>query len=301
MTLFEQECARVSRQAPLTEEEEQALVQRWCRDRDREAGERLVRAHYPLVLRLARRLRGYGVPREELVSEGNVGLLKGLEQFEQRGVRFKTYATYWIRAYMLALVQRHDSLVTRGTGAVGAKFFFRLRSARARAEALLGPKPDEVDALLARQFGVTVEQIREHTARLGARDVSLDVKVNDDGDTTALDLLPSADASPEERATSVQRDELVSQVVSRLARAMDPRERAVLQHRLLDDEGGVTLSELGGAFNLSRERLRQVELRLKKRLKSALDAAGVGAALQWLFLVPLEELAGWSEVAAALL
>ena len=256
MTLFEQECARISRQAPLTEDEERELARRWCKHADREAGERLVKAHLPLVLRLARRLRGYGVPREELVSEGNVGLLKALEQFDLRGVRFKTYATYWIRAYMLALVQRHDSLVTRGTGAVGAKFFFRLRSARAKAEALLGPHSDQVDALLAKQFGVTEEQIRQHTARLAAKDVSLDVKVNDDGETTAMDLLPSADRSPEEHATAVQRDELVSQVVSRLSRAMDPRERAVLHHRLLDDEGGATLAELGTTFRLSRERLR---------------------------------------------
>lgn len=301
MILFEQECARIARQPPLSEEQERALAERWCRERDRDAGEALMRAHYPLVLRLARRLRGYGVPREELVSEGLVGLLRGLDQFELRGVRFKTYATYWIRAYMLALVQRHDSLVTRGTGAVGAKFFFRLRSARAKAEALLGPDSEAVDALLAKQFGVTEEQIRAQTARLSSRDVSLDVKVGDDSDTTALDMLPSADATPEEHATAVQRDELVSQVVSRLARAMDPRERAVLQHRLMDDDGGVSLSQLGSSFRLSRERLRQVELRLKRRLRSALDAAGVGSAVHWLFTVPLEELVGLTEMAAVIL
>lgn len=273
-TFYEEACRRIARQPPLDEVEERELARRYRRG-DRAAGEALVRAHLPLVVRQARRLSGYGVPHEELVAEGNLGLMRALELFDARGVRFKTYATYWVRAFMLSLAMRQNSLVTRGTGALGAKFFFRLRSARAKAEALLGPRSEEIDAVLAKQFGVTEEQIRQHTARLAASDVSLDVPVGEDGDTTHLDLVPAADASPEEHAARVERDELVSQTVGRIRKAMDERERAVLERRLLSDDDDITLSELGQGFRLSRERLRQIEKRVVQRLRGALAGAGV--------------------------
>ena len=111
-TPFERHCAQLQRQPELTEREELVLAKKWVTKRDRRAGDALVEAHLPLVLRLAKRLRGYGVPRDELMAEGNVGLLRALEKFELRGVRFKTYATYWVRAHMLACAQRQTSIVT---------------------------------------------------------------------------------------------------------------------------------------------------------------------------------------------
>ncbi|MDX2012367.1 MAG: sigma-70 family RNA polymerase sigma factor [Myxococcaceae bacterium] len=272
-TYFERQCARISRQPQMTEDEERRLARRWLEKKDRKAAEALVEAHLPLVVHLAHRLRGYGVPKDELVAEGNVGLLRAVEKFDLRGVRFKTYATYWIRAHMLAYAMRANSIVTVATGALGAKFFFKLRSARAKAETLLGPGHEGIDALLARQFGVSEDVIRQHSARLSSSDLSLDVKVNEDGETTALDLLPGADASPEEAIGATERDELVHQVVQRLWKALDERERAVLQHRLMADEDDTTLADLGDRFQLSRERLRQIEMRVKQRLKRALETA----------------------------
>lgn len=272
-SFFERQCAQISRRPAMTEVEEKRLAERWLVKRDRKAAEALVEAHLPLVLHLAHRLRGYGVSRDELVAEGNVGLLRAVEKFDLRGVRFKTYATYWIRAHMLAYAMRANSIVTSATGALGARFFFKLRSARARAEALLGPGHDGIDALLARQFGVTEDVIRHHTARLQSSDVSLDVKVGDDSDTTALDLMPGDGLDPEESVGTVERDELVHATIRRLWKALDERERAVLQHRLLSDDDETTLADLGDRFKLSRERLRQIELRVKDRLKRALDTA----------------------------
>ena len=274
-SFFERECARIASQLPMSEEQELELVRRWLDEKDRSAAHALVRAHLPVVLHVANRYRGYGVARDELVAEGNVGLLRAVEKFERRGVRFKTYATYWVRAHMLSYVLRANSIVARATGAVGAHFFFKLRGARARAEALLGPGGDGVDELLARQFGVSVEQIKLHSSRLALGDVSLDAKVSDDGDTTALDLLASEWMSPEEEASVAQRDELVRQVVERVWLCLDERERALVSHRLLADEG-LTLAQLGSRFRLSRERLRQLEMGVKSRLRRALELEAPG-------------------------
>jgi RNA polymerase sigma-32 factor len=276
-TFFERECARIIVEGPLSEADEQRLVTRWRDHGDRRAAHALVRAHLPVVLQLARRYRGYGVARDELVAEGNVGLLRAVEKFELRGVRFKTYATYWVRAQMLAYVLRSGSHVTRATGAVGAKFFFKLRAARAKAEAQLGPGHEDIDALLARQFGVSVEQVRAHTARLAqGTDVSLDAPVGADGESTALDLLASDFLGPEDTAQAAQRDQQVHEVLRRAWASLDERERAIIDLRLRADEAA-TLGELGAKFGLSRERLRQIEVQVCERLRRSLTAAGVEA------------------------
>jgi RNA polymerase sigma-32 factor len=279
-TFFEQTCARINRRPPMTESEERLLAKQWLEDGDRKAAEALVEAHLPLVLQLARRLRGYGVPADDLVAEGNIGLLRAVEKFDLRGVRFKTYATYWIRAHMLAAAMRSNSIVTVATGALGAKFFFKLRSARAKAETMLGAGHEGIDALLANQFGVSEEVIRQHSARLNSHDVSLDMKRSDDSETTGLDLLADEAADPEMTLGDIERDELIHTTVRRLWGALDVRERAVLQHRLLADDDEVTLADLGERFSLSRERLRQIELRVKDRLRRALDTAAGPSALQ---------------------
>lgn len=269
---FERRCAQLQREPALTEAAELKLAERWVNERNREAGNQLVEAHLPLVLQLAKRLRGYGVPRDELMAEGNVGLLRALEKFELRGVRFKTYATYWIRAHMLACAQRHTSMVTVGTGALGAKFFFKLRSARAKAETLFGANFDGLHAYLADQFGVEEDVIRVHLARLGSSDSSLDAPLGDDGDFTALDLLACAKADPEENIGTKQREVLVHETVQRVWQGLDAREKALLTDRLMADDDDMTLSELGKRFKLSRERLRQIEVRLKDRFRRALSA-----------------------------
>jgi RNA polymerase sigma-32 factor len=268
-TWLEEQWALIDRKV-LTPEEETRLAKRWQSRKDREALEQLVEAHLGLVTHTARRLKGYGVPLEELMAEGNLGLLRAVDRFEDRNVRFRTYAAFWVRAYMLAYALRQKSIVTAATGAVGAKLFFKLRSARAKLEARLGPDHESIDGLLARQFGLSVEQIRSHSARLAATDVSLDESINEEGDSTRLDQLMDEGHGPEELTSNKQRDLAVRGVVEKLWERLDARERAVLEHRLLADSGEVTLAELGKGFSLSRERLRQIEARLKGRLKKAL-------------------------------
>jgi RNA polymerase sigma-32 factor len=277
---FTEYCSRVSRGEALSPEVERKLATAWLKKRDKRAAEKLVQAHLPVVVRLARRFKGYGVPQDELIAEGNLGLLRALEKFDLRGVRFKTYATYWVRAYMLALAMRSASIVTVGTGAVGARFFFKLRSARAKAEARLGVGHEGINALLAQQFGVTEEVIRVHTARLGSSDSSLDAPLSEDGETTAMDLLPSGSDSPEEVTAAAQQRARVRNTVEALWRGLDARERALLTQRLLAGaEDEVTLEELGKTFGLSRERLRQIEKQLKARVAAALRSSLEGGQL----------------------
>src|SRR3979409_1838128 len=119
---------------PLTAVDEKRLARAWQQRKHSDALEQLVEAHLGLVAHTARRLKGYGVPLEELMAEGNLGLLRAVDRFEDRNVRFRTYAAFWVRAYMLAYALRHKSIVTAATGAVGAKMFFKLRSARPQLE-----------------------------------------------------------------------------------------------------------------------------------------------------------------------
>lgn len=272
-TWLEQKWAQLPN-AALTAEKETALARAWQNRKDRRALEQLVNAHLGLVAHTARRLKGYGVPLDELMAEGNLGLLRAVDRFEDRNVRFRTYAAFWVRAYMLAYALRQKSIVTAATGAVGAKLFFKLRSARGKLEARFGPDAEVIDPLLAKQFGLSVEQIRAHSARLGASDVSLDESAGEDGETPRVELLQDGDESPEESSYRKQRDGAVRGVLGRIWEQLDDRERAVLEQRLLSDEGEVTLADLGKDFALSRERLRQIEARLKGRLKKALLAEG---------------------------
>ena len=138
---------------------------------------------------------------------------------------------------------------------------------------MLGPDTEAVDELLARQFGVEVEVIQQHTARLSHGDLSLDAPVGgDDSDLTMLDGISASDTTPEDVVGWAQRDELVHGTVRRMWSGLDERERAVVKHRLLDDDGETTLSDLGERFGLSRERLRQIEARVKDRLRRAMEA-----------------------------
>lgn len=255
----------------LSFEEEVRLARAWQKRKNRRALQTLVESHLYLVIKTARRFKGYGVPLEELMAEGNLGLLKAADRFEKRNVRFHVYAAYWVRAYMLAFVMRQRSLVTAATGAVGAKLFFKLRSARSKLETQFGNDTETIQKTLARQFGVTVEQLQAHSARLSASDASLDERVDPNSDTTRGDLLADPGESVEEATHRRVRDAAVREVIEQIWSTLDARERAVLKFRLTADEGDITLAELGKSFSLSRERVRQIETKLKTRLKKALS------------------------------
>src|SRR5262245_25326287 len=183
--------ARVNGFPQLSREDEQALMLRWLETRDETARESLVESHLRYVVAIALKYRRYGMPVSELIAEGNFGIVHALRKFDpSRGTRFVTYAAYWIRAYILNFVIRSWSLVGVGSGPLRSKLFFRLRRERARIASLVG-EGDAGTELLAERFGAPAEKVLSMARRLEARDLSLDTKVFDDGQTTLVDTLES--------------------------------------------------------------------------------------------------------------
>jgi RNA polymerase sigma-32 factor len=257
---------------PLDRETELKLARRWQRGKDPAAAHALVEAHLRFVVKIANGYRGYGLRVADLVEEGNIGLLEAVKRFDpSRNLRFMTYAAYWIRAYILAHVLKQWSLVGVGTGPMQSKLFFRMARERAKIMSALGADADQhaVDEMLAKRFGTTSERIRDMTDRLDGKDQSLDAAAFRGGSVSALELLPDHAEGQEDRAARVERDERVRLRMSGVERGLTPRERFILEKRLLTDEPE-TLAEIGRELGLSRERVRQLEEQLKAKLRRAL-------------------------------
>ena len=259
----------------LSREDELEISTRWCRQGDEKAKDALVRAHLRYVVAIALKYRRYGLPLAELIAEGNFGVVHALSKFEpERGNRFVTYAAYWIRAYMLNYIIRSWSLVSAGSGALRSKMFFKLRRERVRITNLVG-EGDRADEMLAERFNMPKPQITAMLRRLDGRDVSLDSKVFDDALTTLVDTLQSPDDSQEDTFAGKQvRDQLSGAVRSALE-ALDPRERFIVEKRLMaDSEDELSLAEIGRRLGVSRERARQLEARAKRKLKAQVGDMG---------------------------
>jgi RNA polymerase sigma-32 factor len=257
---------------PLDREAELRLARRWQRRHDLEAAHTLVRANLRFVVKIANHYRGYGFRVADLVEEGNIGLLEAVKRFDPaRNLRFMTYAAYWIRAYILAHVLKQWSLVGVGTGPLQSKLFFRMARERAKISAALGNNLSEsaIEQRLAEKFGTTTDRIRDMSGRLDGKDLSLDMAAYRDGAVSELDLLECDAEGQDETCARVQRDDQVRSCVRRLMLSMSDRERYIVERRLLADEAE-TLAEIGRHLSLSRERVRQLEERLKGKLRRAL-------------------------------
>jgi RNA polymerase sigma-32 factor len=257
--------------APLDWDTERALAERWRTAGDRAAARRLVEAHLRFVVKLAHGFAGYGIPVEELIAEGNVGLLEAVRRFDPaQGVRFISYAAYWVRALILAYVMRHWSLVRLSNAAKRSRLFFRLSRARAQLVSALGHtlSPDEIDEILARRLDAPRALVREMTASLEQRDLSLDAPLPD-GTTTRLSLLPSGAGDQEASIVDGERDRIVRERLGAMRPALSPREQYIVDARLCSDEPE-TLIEIARRFGISRERVRQIEEGVKMKLRRAL-------------------------------
>jgi len=265
--------ASIQKYEPLDREEELRLARRWLRRKDREAADTLVRANLRFVVKIAMQYRGYGLKVSDLVEEGNIGLCEAVRRFDpSRNLRFMTYAAYWIRAFVLAHVLKQWSMVGVGTGPLQSKLFFRMSRERARITTALGGEATQsaVEERLAAKFGTSVERIRDMTGRLESKDSSLDQAAWKDGAETQLDRLADEHGEgQEDRFERMQRDSIVRARVSGISRTLSTREKYILARRLLCDEQE-TLAEIGRHLNLSGERVRQIEDRLKLKLRRAL-------------------------------
>jgi RNA polymerase sigma-32 factor len=268
--------ARVQAIPVLSREDESALAFRFRDTADDDAARRLIEANLRYVVAIALTYRRYGVRLADLVSEGNVGLMIALAKFDPtRGTRFVTYAAHWIRAYVLDHVIRTWSIVGVGAGPLRSKVFFRLRREKAR---ILAQTHDatEANARLAERFGTTAEQMAILAHRLEARDVSLDAKRFDDGNTTLLDTLPGADDNQEDEYLHRERTRAVLASVRQAVEKLDPRERFIVEVRMMADRPEeLSLAEIGRRLGVSRERARQLEARAKEKLRRHLETSGV--------------------------
>jgi RNA polymerase sigma-32 factor len=265
--------ARVQAIQPLSREHEYELACRLRDQNDREAARQLVEANLRYVVAIALSYRRYGVRLGDLVSEGNVGLMIALKKFDpDRGTRFVTYAAHWIRAYVLDHVIRAWSIVGVGAGPLRSKVFFRLRREKARILASTND-PIEANEKLAERFGTTSDKIALLAQRLEARDVSLDAKVFEDGAATVLDTLPCGGPSQEDQYFGHERSSALSQRVREAVEKLDPRERFIVEVRMMaDGPDELSLAEIGRRLGVSRERARQLEARAKQKIKRHLEA-----------------------------
>ena len=257
---------RVSRIPVLTREQEVTLARRFRADDDLEAARQLVLSHLRFVVHIARGYVGYGLPMGDLVQEGNVGLMKAVKRFDPDvGVRLVSFAVHWIRAEIHEYVLRNWRLVKIATTKAQRKLFFNLR----RLKKNLAWLTDSETRAVARDLGVTPEEVTEMEKRLSARDLSFDpVPDSDDEDTYSPAVyLPAADADP---AILVEREEWDDTTADRLGVALeglDARSRDILQSRWMSGEKA-TLHELAERYGVSAERIRQLEANAIRKLRS---------------------------------
>jgi RNA polymerase sigma-32 factor len=254
----------------LEPQEEYMLAKSWREHGDREAAHKLVTSHLRLVAKIAMGYRGYGLPISEVISEGNVGLMQAVKRFEpEKGFRLATYAMWWIKAAIQEYILRSWSLVKMGTTANQKKLFFNLRKAKSRISALDEGdlRPDQVK-LIAKRLGVTEQDVVEMNRRLGG-DASLNAPIRDEGDAGEWqDWL--VDDAPSQERTLVEAQEFDNRR-SALADALgvlNDRERRIFEARRLADDP-ITLEELAEEFGVSRERVRQIEVRAFEKVQKA--------------------------------
>src|SRR5271168_1219845 len=262
------------RRFPMLEpQEEFMLAKSWREHGDRDAAHKLVTSHLRLVAKIAMGYRGYGLPISEVISEGNVGLMQAVKRFEpHKGFRLATYAMWWIKAAIQEYILRSWSLVKMGTTANQKKLFFNLRKAKSRISALEEGdlRPDQVQ-IIAKRLGVTEQDVIDMNRRLGG-DASLNAPLREEGDSGEWqDWLVDDRDSQESILAQSQELENRRSALSDALGVLNDRERRIFEARRLVD-GPVTLEDLSTEFGVSRERVRQIEVRAFEKVQAAVKA-----------------------------
>ncbi len=261
--------AELAQHAPISREEEHELAVRWREEGDIEAARQLVLANLRLVVKIAMEYRRAWINVLDLIQEGNLGLMQAVQRFDPyRGVKLASYGAYWIRAYILKYILDNIRMVRLGKTRAERKLFFRLNKEKRELEQQ-GFQPEP--RLLAERLDVSEQDVRSMEQRLAESDLSLNAPARRHEDSTAEygDFIPAGGASAEDTVASEQIRRVFLENVQEFSKDCDERERRILDERLLAEEP-VTLQELGKEFGVSRERVRQLEARLMKRLSEYL-------------------------------
>jgi len=260
--------AEIRRFALLSREEEHRLAVDYKEYGNVEAAYKLVTANLRLVVMIAREYQKAFKNLLDLIQEGNMGLMEAVKNFDPyRGVRFPSYAVWWIRAYMIRHIMNDWRMVKIGTTQAQRKLFFNLQKEKEKLEAEgLTPGPK----LLAQRLNVKEDEVVEMEQRLASRDLSVDMPMGDDEEATLLHFLPDQKDSPEEQIAETQYQQLLREKMEQFAGALKDKELVIFRERLLNEEP-LTLREIGEKYNISRERVRQIEERVKRKLKAFLS------------------------------
>jgi RNA polymerase sigma-32 factor len=257
----------------LEREEEHQLALRWSENQDQEALHRLTSAHMRLVISVAARFRRYGLSMSDLIQEGHIGLLESAVRFDpHRGVRFSTYATWWIRASIQDYILRNWSIVRGGTSSSQKSLFFNLRRLRAK----ITNSSDQASSYelykeLADAIGVSVSDVANMDSRLSGPDMSLNMTLSDESDGSAQrqDFLLDDAPLPDETVENVIDGERRTAWLGSALNALNDRERQIIRSRRLSEDGA-TLEQLGNSLGISKERVRQIESRALEKLRKVL-------------------------------
>jgi len=266
----------------LEPEQEYMLAKRWVDHEDTGAAHQLVTSHLRLAAKIAMGYRGYGLPQAEVISEANVGLMQAVKRFDpEKGFRLATYAMWWIRASIQEYILRSWSLVKLGTTSAQKKLFFNLRKAKARIGALEeGDLRPENVAQIAHDLNVTEDEVISMNRRMSGGDASLNATISADGDSTMQWQDWLEDESADQAGDYEQRDELEirREMLAKAMTVLNDREKDILTQRRLSD-ATVTLEDLSTQYGVSRERIRQIEVRafekLQKKMQDLAAAKGL--------------------------
>ena len=258
----------------LSLEDEYMFAKRWQQHQDPEAARRLVTSHLRLVAKIAMGYRGYGLPVSEIVSEGNVGLMQAVKRFDpDKGFRLATYAMWWIRASIQEYVLRSWSMVKMGTTAAQKKLFFNLRKAKNKIDAIEeGDLHPEHVTEIATKLGVREDEVVDMNRRLSGPDSSLNTPLRSDSESEWQDWLQDDTLDQETRLAEREEMDERHGLLSTAMAELTERERDIIEARRLRDEP-VTLEELSKKYDVSRERVRQIEMRAFDKLQAAMKSA----------------------------
>ncbi|HNQ63273.1 MAG TPA: RNA polymerase factor sigma-32 [Syntrophorhabdaceae bacterium] len=256
--------AEISKHPVLSREEEYELAEKIHKNKDIEAAQKMVISNLKLVVKIALEYYNTYLNILDLIQEGNVGLLHAVKKYNPyRGTKFSTYASFWIRAYILKYIMDSWSLVKIGTTQGQRKLFYRLNKEKQKLEALgVFPAPQ----LLASTLDVTEEEVESMQKRLAYTDISLETPVNEEGDDTLMDMIKTGD-NVEEIVTDREMDSMLSERVAEFKKDLNEKELFIFEHRIMTDES-MTLQEIGEKFKISRERVRQIENKVLNRFKA---------------------------------
>ena len=270
--------SEINRYPLLSRQDETELAKRHTEGGDLQAAHKLVVSNLRFVVKIAHEYRGYGLKLLDLVQEGNIGLMMAVKKFDpNKGFRLISYAVWWIRAYIQNYIIRSWSLVKLGTTQAQRKLFFKLRSERDRADHQAGPGETASAQDLAKRLKVAEGEVSAMEVRLAGRDFSLDAELEPGAKQSHLDLLADQGVTQEEQVASLEERQLVRGTVHEAMGQLNEKERYIVENRLMTEEPK-TLQEIGQAFHISRERARQIEGAVIRKIRVALSETGFDVA-----------------------